>query len=250
MAITEVTGYAHYVLPMNVTVPPFDNVDVRLALKWAIDREDIAQKVFLGHASPGNDNPIAPSVKFAIDPEPRHVYDPEKAKFHLEKAGLSSLKVDLSVADAAFNGAVDAGVLFQEHAKAAGIEINVIREPNDGYWDNVWLKKGWCASYWSGRPTVDWMMTTTYAAGAAWNETYWNNPRFNELLVAARAELDEKKRAEMYAEVQQLVHDDGGVIVLVFNNLVEAHSTKLGHAEIAPNWEADGLRIAERWWFV
>ena len=179
---------------MNVTVPPFDNVDVRLALKWAIDREDIAQKVFLGHASPGNDNPIAPSVKFAIDPEPRHVYDPEKAKFHLEKAGLSSLKVDLSVADAAFNGAVDAGVLFQEHAKAAGIEINVIREPNDGYWDNVWLKKGWCASYWSGRPTVDWMMTTTYAAGAAWNETYWNNPRFNELLVAARAELDEKKR--------------------------------------------------------
>jgi peptide/nickel transport system substrate-binding protein len=93
-------------------------------------------------------------------------------------------------------------------------------------------------------------MTTTYAAGAAWNETYWNNPRFNELLVAARAELDEKKRAEMYAEAQQLVHDDGGVIVLVFNNLVEAHSTKLGHAEIAPNWEADGLRIAERWWFV
>ena len=54
----------------------------------------------------------------------------------------------------------------------------------------------------------------------------------------------------MYAEAQQLVHDDGGVIVLVFNNLVEAHSTKLGHAEIAPNWEADGLRIAERWWFV
>ena len=38
---------------------------------------------------------------FAIDPEPRHSYDPEKAKFHLEKAGLSSLKVDLSVADAA-----------------------------------------------------------------------------------------------------------------------------------------------------
>ena len=99
------------------------------------------------------------------------------------------------MADAAFNGAVDAAVLFQEHAKAAGIDINVIREPNDGYWDNVWLKKPWCASYWSGRPTVDWMMTTAYAAGAAWNETYWNNPRFNELLVAARGELDETKRA-------------------------------------------------------
>jgi peptide/nickel transport system substrate-binding protein len=235
---------------MNVTVPPFDNVDVRLALKWALNREDIAQKVFLGHATPGNDNPIAPSVKYAIDPQPKYSYDPEKAKFHLKKAGLETLKVDLSVADAAFTGAVDAGVLFQEHAKAAGIEINVVREPNDGYWDNVWLKKGWCASYWSGRPTQDWMFSTAYSNDAAWNETYWKNPRFNELLVAARAETDEKKRAEMYAEMQQLVHDDGGTIVLVFNNFVDAHSTQLAHGEIAPNWEADGLKIGERWWFA
>ena len=250
IAISEVTGYAHYVLPMQVTVPPFDNVDVRTALKWAINREDIAQKIFLGHATPGNDNPIPLSVKFAIDPQPRFTYDPDKAKFHLKKAGLETLKVDLSVADAAFNGAVDTAVLYQEHAKAAGIEINVIREPNDSYWNDVWLKKPWCASYWSGRPTVDWMMTTTYAKGAAWNETLWANERFNELLVTARGETDDKKRAAMYAEMQQLLHDDGGVIVFVFNNIVEAYSKRLAHGTIAPNWEADGLRVAERWWFA
>jgi peptide/nickel transport system substrate-binding protein len=50
--------------------------------------------------------------------------------------------------------------------------------------------------------------------------------------------------------MQQLVHDDGGQIVLVFNNLLGAYSTKLAHGEIAPNWEFDGLRIAERWWFA
>ena len=250
VAITEVTGYGHYVLPMNVTVPPFDNVEVRRALKWAVDREDIARKVFLGHATPGNDNPVAPAIKFAADPQPRHVYDPEKAKYHLKQAGLSSLKVDLSVADAAFTGAVDAGVLYQEHARAAGIEINVVREPNDGYWNDVWLKKAWCASYWSGRPTVDWLFTTAYSADAPWNETFWKHPHFNELLVAARSETDEKKRAAMYAEMQQLVHDDGGVVVLVFNNFVEAHSKQLAHGEIAANWEADGLKIAERWWFA
>ena len=44
--------------------------------------------------------------------------------------------------------------------------------------------------------------------------------------------------------------DDGGQIVLVFNNLLGAYSTKLAHGEIAPNWEFDGLRIAERWWFA
>jgi peptide/nickel transport system substrate-binding protein len=248
--VTEVTGYGHYVFPMFVNVPPFDNVDVRTALKYAINREEIAKKVFLGHAVPGNDNPIAASVPFAIDPQPKHVYDPEKAKSYLKKAGLSTLKVDLSVADAAFNGAVDAAVLFQESAKAAGIEINVVREPNDGYFDNVWLKKPFIADYWSGRPTCDWMLTVVYAKGASWNETKWDNPRFNEVLVAARSEADEKKRAAMYAELQQLVHDDCGQIVIVFNNYVEAASKKLAHGDIANNWECDGLKIAKRWWFA
>ena len=50
--------------------------------------------------------------------------------------------------------------------------------------------------------------------------------------------------------MQQLVHDDGGTIVLVFNNLVHAHSKKLAHGAIAANWEVDGLRLAERWWFA
>jgi peptide/nickel transport system substrate-binding protein len=233
-----------------VTQKPFDNADVRNALKWAINREEIAKKVFLGHALAGNDNPIAPSVKFAIDPKPKYSYDPEKAKSLLKKAGMSNLKVDLSVADAAFNGAVDAAVLYQQHAKAAGIDLNIVREPNDGYWDNVWLKKAWIAGYWSGRPTVDWMLTVVYAKGAAWNETKWANPKFNDLLVQARSETDEKKRAGMYAECQQLIHDDCGALVLVFNNYVEAGSKKLAHGPVAANWECDGLKIAERWWFA
>jgi peptide/nickel transport system substrate-binding protein len=252
LEIDEVTGYAHYVFVMDVTKPPYDNADVRRALKYAVNREEIAKKIFLGHATAGNDNPVPPppAVKFSINPQPRYTYDPDKAKHYLKQAGLSSVKVNLSAADAAFNGAVDAAVLYKESASKAGIDVNVVREPNDGYWDNVWLKKEFCASYWSGRPTVDWMLTTTYAADAAWNESHWKNPHFNELLVAARAELDEKKRAQMYAEAQQLIHDDGGTIVLVFNNLLDAHSKKLAHGDIAANWEVDGLRLAERWWFA
>ena len=248
--VTEVTGYGHYVFSMDTTKAPFDNADVRNALKWAINRDEIAKKIFLGHAKVGNDNPIAPSVKFASQPEPVYKYDPEKAKALLKKAGVSNLKVDLSAADAAFNGCVDAAVLYQESAKACGIDINVVREPNDGYFDNVWLKKPFVADYWSGRPTCDWMMTVVYAKGATWNETHWDNPRFNELLVTARSELDDKKRMGMYAELQQLIHDDCGQIVIVFNNYVEACSKKLAHDQVAANWEVDGLKIAKRWWFA
>ncbi len=248
--ITEVTGYGHYVIPMNVTVAPFNDVNVRLALKYAIDRKAIVDKVFYGHGTPGNDNPIAPTIQFAIDPQPRHDYDPEKAKSYLKKAGLDSLKVDLSTADAAFAGAVDTAVLYKDSAAAAGIDINVVREPDDGYWDNVWMKKPWCMSYWNGRPTVDWMFQTAYAADAAWNDAFWKHPKFNELLVAARSETDQKKRAEMYAEMQQIQQEDGGNVVIMFNNYVSAHSDKLAHGDIAANWDIDGMKIASRWWFA
>ncbi len=86
--LAEVAGFAHYVAPMITTMAPFDNKDVRLALKYAIDREEIVKKVLLGHGTAGNDNPIAPGVPFSHDPATKHVYDPEKVKFHLKKAGL------------------------------------------------------------------------------------------------------------------------------------------------------------------
>lgn len=249
VVIFEKTGYGHYIYVMNVTLAPFDNPDVRNAIKYSVDRQEIVDKVFFGHATAGNDNPIAPTVKFAVDPQPKHAYDPEMAKSLLKKAGLETLKIDLSVAEAAFTGATDAALLWKERAKAANIDLNVIREPEDAYWDNVWLKKPFVASYWAGRPTCDWMFTTAYAADAAWNDTFWKNPRFNELLVAARAETDDAKRSGMYAEMQQLVHDDGGLVNIVFNNFVDAHVNTLAHGDTAANWPMDGMKIAERWWF-
>src|SRR4029079_18216786 len=97
------------------------------------------------------------------------------------------------------------------------------------------------------RPTIDWFFSVVYAEGAAWNETHWKNKRFNELLVTARGETDDKKRAGMYTEMQQLVHEDGGVIVIVFNNYVDAHTKKLAHGDLASNWGVDAFPPPEHW---
>src|SRR5690606_24155168 len=128
-----------------------------------------------------------------------------KAKFYLKEAGLDSLSVKLSSADAAYAGAVNAAVLFQNSAKSAGINIEVNRVPNDGYWSDVWMKHPFSAVYWGGRPVEDAMLSTAYASGAAWNDTHWDYARFNELLVAARAELDAPQRREMYYEMQAIL---------------------------------------------
>jgi peptide/nickel transport system substrate-binding protein len=243
-------GFAHYTAPMLTDVKPFDDVNVRQALKYAINRQELVDKVLFGFGQPGNDNPLSAKMKYATNPEPIYSYDPDKAKSLLKKAGMENLKVDLSVSDAAFPGGVDTGLLMAEQAKKAGIEINVIREPNDSYWDNVWLKKPWCLCYWTGRPVADMFLSVSLAADAAWNDTHWKNPRFNELLLAARAETDETKRAAQYAEAQQLVHDDGGQVVLMFNNVVGALSTKIGHGALNSDQDHDGEYMVERWWMA
>lgn len=246
--MVELPSSGHVTIPMLTNVAPFDDPDVRLALKYAIDREEFVDKIFLGHASIGNDNPINNAYRFFAADLPQRAYDPEKAKFHLNKAGLTELRVDLSAADTAFEGAIDGAVLFAEQARKAGIEINPIREPDDGYWDNVWMKKPFSFSSWSGRSTIDWMFSVAFAADAPWNESYWVNERFNTLLVAARSERDEALRAEMYREMQQIVSDDAGVIVPAFTNYMIAASPTLAHNKVANNWNLDGCRITERWW--
>lgn len=242
-------GFKHFTFAMLTDTAPYNNNDVRLALKYALDREQLVKTILRGYGTIGNDHPIGSANRYHAAELEQRQYDPDKAKFHLKKAGVKDLTFKLHVAEAAFEGAVDAGVLYKEHAAKAGINIEVVREPDDGYWSNVWLKKPWCAVFWGGRSTEDMMFSTAYAKGAPWNDTHWDNARFNELLVAARAELDEKKRRTMYAEMQRLVRDEGGVIVPMFSADLAASSDKIGHDKLAANWELDGFRAPERWWF-
>lgn len=248
--IDEVTGTQHYTIPMDTRAAPFDDNNVRLALKYAIDREKMVETILQGHGKVGNDHPIAPANQYYAGDLEQRVYDPDKAKFHLKKAGMDSLSLDLHAANAAFEGAIDTAVLYKEHAAKAGIDINVVRAPNDGYWSNTWMKKPWTMSYWGGRPTEDWMFSVAYAAGGDWNETFWSNDRFMELLKAARAELDGDKRRQMYREMQMIVRDDGGAVVPMYANYIDAHSKKLAHGPLAKNWELDGWKMVERWWFA
>ena len=251
LKVHSIAGTQHYTFPMHTNVAPFSDNNVRLALKHAIDREEMVEKVLQGFGVVGNDHPIGPGQRyFAKDLEQR-TYDPDKAKYYLKQAGMDSLTVELSVADAAFPGAVDAGVLYSESAKAAGIDLGIVREPNDGYWSNVWLKKSFTACYWGGRVIEDQMFSTAYAAGVPWNDAFWEHEHFNELLTGARAELDDAKRREMYAEMQQIVRDEGGTIVPMFASYVFATSDKLSLPEqIGSNWDLDGERWMERWSFA
>ena len=249
--IQELTGNQHFTFPMLTDIAPFNDVNVRRALKHGINRQEMVDKILLGHGRVAYDSPIGPANQYMADLEPIP-YDPDQSKFYLKQAGLDELNVDLSASSAAFAGAVDAAQLYQASAAPGGININVVQEPADGYWSNVWIKKPWCACYWSGRATEDWMFSNAYEQGVPWNDSQWDekdSARFQELLIMARAELDSAKRAEQYGEMQRILRDDGGVVIPMFANWVQAVKTTVATPETVGNlWQMDNARFAERWW--
>ncbi len=247
------TGNKQVTLPMRTDTAPFDNNDVRLAIKHIINREEWLEKIAFGYGEIGNDNPVGPAntMRATADELPQREYDVDKAKYHLKQAGMENLKVQFHAAETGFGGALDAAQLMRESAAPAGIDIEIVREPDDGYWSDVWMVKPWVACYWSGRPTENWIFSQIYAADASWNDTFWKHERFNELLLAARAELDQAKRRDMYIEMQQIVNNEGGVVLPLFLSDVAAVTDKVGVPDvIGNNWNLDGLKNAERWWFV
>ncbi len=252
ISVVVQNGYKHYTLPMRADTAPFDNNDVRLAVKHAVDRQEILEKILFGYGVLGNDHPISTANRYhaSADELPQRNLDPDKAKFHLKKAGLERLGVQLHTSEVAFDGAVDTAQLYQARAKECGIDIEIKRHPSDGYWSNVWRMDSWVMSYWSGRPTEDWQFTEGYLSTASYNDAFWKNEKFDKLLIAARVELDEAKRREMYVEMQRMVSNEGGQVIPVFAADLLAASDKLAHGPVAVNWDMDGYKLADRWWFA
>ena len=196
-------------------------------MKYAINREQIVKTVLRGHGSVGNDHSIASFQRFFNTDLPQRHYDPDKARYHLKKSGRADDVFQLHTSGAAGSGVTDLCLLYKEKAAKAGVKIKVVQQPSDGYWSDVWRNKNWCATYWSGRATEDWMLTEVYACGSNYNDTYYCDKHFDEILGKARAELNVEKRRQMYAELQQMLRDEGGALIPIFMNHVEASSERL-----------------------
>jgi peptide/nickel transport system substrate-binding protein len=247
--IETTSGRGHYVFIMHVNTPPFDNKNLRLALKYAINREEMVEKVLRGYGSVGNDTPINDAYPLFDETIPQRQFDLAKAREYYEASGHDGSPIILRVSDAAFAGALDAAALFQQSAQAAGIPLEIKREPADGYWSEVWNKQPFSASYWSGRAVQDQMYSTAYLSTADWNDTRFNNAEFDAMLLQARGELDVAKRKEIYGRMGRLLNEEGGVINPMFNQFVDGMQSGVQGWVSNPNAELMDGFIASKTWF-
>ncbi len=247
VTIQSASGRGHYVFIAHCNTAPFNNNDLRLALKFAMDRKEMLDKLLRGYGAIGNDFPI--NAGYALFSElPQRPFDTDKAAFHYKKSGHNE-PILLRTSEVAFPGAVDAAQLYQATCAKAGIKIEVRREPGDGYWSNVWNKQPFSTSYWGGRAVQDQLYSTAYITGADWNDTRFFNPAFDKMVVAARGELNQAKRKQIYKDMALIVHNEGGVIVPMFNDTIDGVGAKVGgwvknpNNELMGGWAASECRL-------
>lgn len=220
VTVQEVKGGSPLYMAMLVDTPPFDDVRVRQAMKLVVDREAILKTALLGLGTTGNDNPIPPTSPDAY----RHdtiAQNIPKAKQLLVEAGYpDGLTVDLYTGDV-YPGILTMVEAYRQMAALAGITVNTVITPADGYWDNIYIKKSFYTTYRSPRPPVT-GLALTHQSTSPVNETHWKNADYDALLARASATIDSAARSDLYKQAQQMLAEQGGDIVPVFSSMFSA----------------------------
>ncbi len=204
---------------------PGQSDDFVMGLRYIQDRERIVRSILKGHGTVGNDHPISPAYGADHCHElAQREYDPDKAKWHLNKSGLTSAELYVAPVLA---GIEETCLLMQANLRKIGFDLKLKKVPTDGYWGAIWMKEPLNVVTWNMRPTANAMLAIQFAPGAAWNDTFWNNERFGELLKLSLAETDAAKRHAMLCEMQTLVHDGSGMIIPYHVNVLDGLNDKV-----------------------
>ncbi|MDP2699843.1 ABC transporter substrate-binding protein [Thalassospira sp.] len=234
-------------LNMRLDMDPGSKADFVTGMKYLLDRELIQKSILRGMAEIGNDQPISSaSFYHNADLKPK-AYDPEKAKYHFEKAGLLGQSVPIVASDAA-SSSVDMATVIQQAGAEIGMKFDIDRVPSDGYWSNYWIKAPIHFGNINPRPTPDTLFSLFYASDAAWNESGFKSEKFDKMLIEARGLLDQEKRKEIYGEMQVMISEDAGTAIPVYISDVAAHSPKLHGLKPNPLGALMGYAFAEYVW--
>ena len=201
----------------RIDVEPFSDKRVRKALRLAADRNALLALVEGGNGTIACDTPVGPADQYRANLSCDQ--DIDGAKAMLAEAGFADgidVEIPVSTVEATWPAIAEA---YQSQAAEAGINVNIVQVPSDGYWSEVWMKRDVAMTRWNER-SADQALHEIYHSTAKWNESYFKDSSFDDLLASARKELDFEKRKAIYVKAQEYLFENAGT-------LIPYHVTKL-----------------------
>ncbi|TKI07558.1 glutathione ABC transporter substrate-binding protein GsiB [Martelella alba] len=235
-------------ISMNVTQKPFDNLKVRQAINYAINKEALIKVAYAGYAVPAQ-GPLPAAIDYAVQYKP-WPYDPAKARELLKEAGyphgftttlwsshntstfqkalqftqqqLAQVGIKVTVT------AMDAG------QRAAQVEDKGVKETGVRM-----LYTGWSAS--TGE--ADWALTPLFATQSAppaiFNTAFYSNPQVDRDLADALKTTDRTEKARLYKDAQDRIWADAPWVFLLTEKILYAHNKDLTGFYVMPDTSFD-----------
>jgi peptide/nickel transport system substrate-binding protein len=208
-----------FYLGMNVTVPPLDKVEVREALRMAIDYDGIVNDLLSGNAQ--KVQTIIPSPMFGYNSDAPFQQDVEGAQALLEQAGVSDVSLEMLIPDGAAPGGVqwsDLAAKLQSDWAQIGVNVE-IRQVTFAELLDVYRAQGaqLALLYWGpdfADPDTNVTPFTNYdAQSIAWRNS-WNDPEIAAKSKEAALMTDAAEREAAYKEITDYVLHNGPYAVL------------------------------------
>jgi peptide/nickel transport system substrate-binding protein len=245
-------------LGFNCERPPLDNVKVRQAIAYAINRESLVRDLMLGQARVANS--ILPESSWAYDPGQQYPYDPARAKQLLDEAGFRDPDGDgpamrfnkaISFKISAGNTAVSQYAnVIQNWLKAVGVPVSIetyetstlLQQLREGQFEMTTLR--WVGGnqdpvflrdlfHSSQIPTAD---------RATVNRSRYRNPDFDRVIDEAVNTLDRTKAQALYAEAQQILSRDLPLLPLWYPSVIVVERNGVENVHVDPSGDFSFLR--------
>ncbi|WP_291381244.1 ABC transporter substrate-binding protein [Demequina sp.] len=223
--LTVAPSTDYWYLAMNENRAPWNDVRVRQAVAYAIDRDAILQATTYGT---GVLNQLAiPEQSGWYTEYHKYSYDPAKAQQLFDDAGFTGATLDF-LATSDYPETVTTGQILADELKPYGIDVQIrtldfatwLDEEGSGNFDMFMLS-------WLGNLDPDDFYYAQHRTGGGFNFQGYSNPEVDALLDAGRTETDVAARKELYAQAATMIADDVSYLYLYNPAVIQAWSPNL-----------------------
>ena len=224
VTLSNIPGTFYDYIGHNTTKAPLDDVKLRQAISWAVNREAVVQGARFGYATPTQD-PIPPSSvwKDMISVEEPYSQDQQRAQQLREESAYDGEELTIQVGQQ-FPAQVDIAEIVQQQLGEVGITATVkptdfgtmISNLNEGAYDLTIVG-------WSGFVDPDDMMYLQFHSGEIFNQSNYANDEVDQLLEQGRREAgDREARAQYYDDAIDIISREVPYTFLEFNDELAA----------------------------
>jgi peptide/nickel transport system substrate-binding protein len=244
--IVEQPGMHTWWVAFNHTKPPFNDVRVRQAMNYAVNKKAIVDNLLKGTGTLAI-NPLPPVVWSYTDDIQRYDYDPEKAKQLLTEAGYPdgfTCSFWVPESGSGMQQPVAMGTAIQADLKEVGVDCQIQTFEWGSYLDKVIVppdkaefdlfEMSWIGDNGDPDNHLYILLSGEQWPPAGYDMGFYKNDKLDPILKEARTTLDRAKRTELYQQAQKLIAEDPPWIIVDHETQIVVMDKKIKDFKLHP----------------